>query len=130
MIIEKLFSQFAASPAGCEKSFLTLHTWYHYLPTNDFNKGCDVIKFTLFPVGGVKSDVPLVLAAVIDDLLQIAGLVALGFVIVGAIKYIGSQGSPDATASAQGTVINALIGLAIAITGVVFVNFIGNTLGK
>lgn len=134
MIFEKLITIFGVAPPYCEKHFLTLVTWYHYLPAGDFQRpngkwSCDIRGFTLFPSGGVKSDIPLVLAAIIDDLLQIAGLVALGFVLVGAIKFITSQGSPDGTSSAQSTVINALIGLAISVTGIVIVNFIGNALG-
>jgi len=131
MIIENLLTLFATAPAACEKHFLTLVTWYHYLPDGDFPNGqCDIRNFHIFPKSGSPSDIPLVLAAVIDDLLQIAGLIALGFVIYGAIKYTASQGSPDATSAAQGTVINALIGLAISLTAIVFVNFIGNALGR
>lgn len=129
MIIEKLFNLLALAPSGCEKSFLTLITWYHYLPSSDFQNGCDIRNFSLFP-NGSPSDIPLVLAAVIDDLLQIAGLVALAFVLVGAIKYTASQGSPDAAASAQSTIINALIGLALAVTGVAIINFIGTHVGQ
>ncbi|HEX4774870.1 MAG TPA: hypothetical protein VH234_05115 [Candidatus Saccharimonadales bacterium] len=136
MMLEKLFTIFASPPASlhCEKTFLTLITWYHYLPSSDFPSGsCDVKGFYLGIPGdgsGRLSDLPLVLAAVIDDLLQIAGLVALAFVLVGAIKYTASQGSPDAAASAQSTIINALIGLAIAVTGVAFINFIGTHVGR
>jgi len=135
MIIEKLLSLFGTAPSFCEHNFLTLISWYHYLPDSDFQRpngaaSCDIRNFNLgIPGNGKPSDIPLVLAAVIDDLLQIAGLVALGFVIYGAIKYIASQGNPESAANAQSTIINALIGLAIAITGVAFINFIGTHVG-
>jgi len=55
--------------------------------------------------------------------------VAIAFVIYGAIQYIASQGSPDATSKAQSTIINALIGLAITIVAITFVSFLGRSLG-
>ncbi len=71
----------------------------------------------------------LILLAVIDDLLIIAGIVAVAFVVLGAFKYVASQGDPEKTASAQSTIMNSLIGTAIAITAAVFVNFLGQRLG-
>jgi hypothetical protein len=74
-------------------------------------------------------DVSLVLLAVIDDLLRLAGLLAVGYVIYGAIRYILSQGSPEETAKAQSTIVNALIGLALAMLAVGIVSFVGGKLG-
>ncbi|MGH7193420.1 MAG: hypothetical protein ACREJM_07780 [Candidatus Saccharimonadales bacterium] len=111
-------------PSG---SFLGFKTWYYYFPASDF-KGCKVIGFNFLPANG-QSDILLILLAVIDDLLIAAGIVAVAFVLFGAFKYVGSQGDPEGAASAQKTIINALIGTAIAILAAVFVNFIGQKLG-
>ncbi len=126
---------------SCDKeSFLGLEPWYHFLPAGEIDNGsaghtCDVRCFNVLgnnlnQCGNTKSDIPYVLLAIIDDLLRISGLVAVGFVFYGAFKYVGSQGSPDATASAQSTIINALIGLAIASIAVLLVQFIGTQLTK
>jgi hypothetical protein len=123
MMFSQLFTVFAAS---CKPTFFGLIPWYQYLK---LNSTCDVTNFNLLPSGGASSDVPLILLAVVDDLLRLAGLVAFAYLIVGAIQYITSQGSPDATAKAQSTIVNALVGLAIALVAVVFVSFIGNKLG-
>jgi hypothetical protein len=121
---------FAKTRAECTNGFLGLKPWYHYL---ELDSNCDIKDFNFFPPNGddplIKSDVPLVLLAVIDDLLRIAGLVAVAFVIIGAINYITSQGNPEDTAKAQSTIVNALIGLAISIVAVAFVSFIGSKLG-
>ena len=148
----------AATPADalhCDKSggFFGLVTWYHYLPAKDFGpnvsvttttggvtttsniidksfKACDLnSNFTLLPTGKGTSDIALILLAIVDDLLRVAALVAIGFVFYGAIRYITSQGNPDGTSKAQSTLINALIGLAISIVAVSAVSFIGNQLG-
>ena len=112
-------------------SFFGLSPWWHYLNDNSFKKGtCDLVNFRLLPKGAdAPSDVPLVLLAVVDDLLRIVALVAIAFVIVGAFKLITSQGNPEDTAKARGTIINALLGMAVAIVAATFVNFIGNKLG-
>ena len=132
MIHMPLLSLFAKTADECHKgNFLGLRPWYHYLPDNRFTDKCDITtSFRVFPDGDLKSDVPLVLLAVVDDLLRIAGIVAVAFILVGAIKYITSQGQPEDTAKAQSTIINALIGLAIAIIAATFVSFVGNKLGS
>jgi hypothetical protein len=114
----------------CDKSgdFFGLHPWYHYLPSTDF-QGCDLSNFNFLPSSTQASDVPLVALAVIDDLLRIAGIVAIAFVVVGSVRYITSQGNPEQTAQAQSTIINALIGTAIAIAAATFVGFVGSQLG-
>jgi len=125
------FKLFAVFPASCEKHFLGLNPWYHYLShdsADDAINKCSV-KFNLLPNAGAPSDAPLVIIAVIDDLLRIAGIVAVVFVISGAIRYITSDGNPEKLGKARETVLNALIGLAVALTAIAFVSFLGNKLG-
>jgi hypothetical protein len=123
-----MFNALTLLAVDCDKSggFLGLWPWWHYLPSSDFS-GCNIVQFNL--IHGA-SDVPLVLLAVIDDLLRVGGLVAVGFTIYGAIQYIISQGSPEQTSKAQSTIINAVAGLAIAIVATAFVSFLGNKLGN
>ena len=118
-LITNLFS--VAEP-GCEKSFLGLRPWFHYLETNP-EPDCGIKEFTVL---GPSSDIPLVLLAVVDDLLRIAGLVAVVFVIYGGVMYITSQGNPDQASKAQSTILNALAGLAIALVAIFVVSFLGN----
>ena len=66
--------------------------------------------------------------AILDDLLRIAGLVAVSFVIYGGFRFMLSRGQPDNTKAAISTITNALIGLAIAMVGAAVVGFIGNKL--
>lgn len=104
--------------------------WYQYLEIKKDDTGsCAVKDFNLLPKNGEDSDIPLVLLAIVDDLLRIAGLVAVIFVIYGGIQYTTSQGSPDATAKAQSTVLYALAGLVIALVAVAFVTYLGRALG-
>lgn len=135
-VIDESNSRLAAS---CSRTtFFGLVPWYNYLTLNDKKitdengKVAYVCETNFNFLGndkGSKSTVPLVLLAVIDDLLRIAGLVTIFYIITGGIKYITSQGSSDETAKAQSTITNALIGLAISLVAVGIVTFIGNTLG-
>lgn len=103
--------------------------WYEYLEvTKDDTGSCSVKDFRLLPGDGEDSDIPLVLLAIVDDLLRIAGIAAVIFVVYGGVQYTTSQGSPDATAKAQSTVLHALIGLVIAMVAIAFVNFLGRAL--
>lgn len=112
----------------CSKgSFFGLEPWYAYLDYgwDSVTKSCQINNFKFL---GSNSDIPLILLAVVNDLLRIAGLVAVAFVIMGGVKYITSQGNPDSMAAAQKTIIDALIGLLIALMAVAIVTFLGKTL--
>lgn len=126
-MITGLISLFAAD--ACDKSggFLGLVPWYHYLQVD--SKTCEITSFNILPADHAPSDIPLVLLAIVDDLLRVAGIIAVAFVIYGGIQYISSQGNADKTARAQSTILNALLGLAIAIVAVAFVSYLGNQLG-
>jgi hypothetical protein len=71
----------------------------------------------------------LVALALVDVLLRLAGLAAIFFIVYGGIQYTTSQGNPDATAKAQNTIVNALIGLALSVVAVAGVSFLANRLG-
>lgn len=106
--------------AGCKSGFFGLPTWYKYL---ELDNKCQVTNFT------VPGDLVLVVLALIDILLRVAGIAAIFVIVYAGIQYATSQGSPDATAKAQNTIINALIGLALSVVAIAGVSFLGNKLG-
>jgi TRAP-type C4-dicarboxylate transport system permease small subunit len=65
-----------------------------------------------------------VVAAIIEILLRVAAIAAVIFIIYGGFSYTASQGDPEATSRAKGTLVNALIGLAIAVSAAAIVSFI------
>lgn len=128
--------------------FFGLEPWYQFMPkelgvsqqTNSNGnvtvaaQPCGVRCFNIFvqnapnACGVTQSDIPGVILAIIDDLLRVAGLVAVAFVIYGSFEFVGSRGNSERTAKAQTTVVSALTGLAIALVSVALVSFIGSTL--
>jgi hypothetical protein len=101
----------ACSSAG--HSIFGFPTWYEYLPCNN---GLPALEHL--------TDIWLIVAALIEILLRVAALAAVGYVIWGGVEYIMSRGEPEKTARAQGTVLNAVIGLVIAITSAAVIAFI------
>lgn len=117
---------------SCHHSILFIPTWYEYLTLGD--KGGETCAI----IGPVDSSgefdwgraLPRVALAVVNIMLRLSGLVAVGFTIYGGFRYILSQGEPEATKKAKGTIISASIGLIIASFAALIVGFIGNILWK
>lgn len=121
----------AVDPACIKGGVLGIEPWYKYLDVGDKDGDPCAIKGPANPHdGGLAWDaaVPRILLAVVEILLRIAGLVAVVFTIYGGFQYIISQGEPDATKKAKGTIVGASVGVVIAIFATVIVGFIGRIL--
>ena len=111
---------------GCSASFFGIPTWYEYLTVTKDANGCNVQTGT---VSGGGMNIPvLILLAVVDILIHISGLVAVGFVVYGGVLFVLSQGEPAKVVSARKTILNAVIGLGIAILSSQIVKFVAKFL--
>lgn len=121
--------------SACSKNqfqFFGLEPWYQYLPyaKDPVTGRCEINESgSEGNVLGKGSFLILIVLAVIDDLLRVAGIVAVIFIIAGGFKFITSAGEPEAAASGRKTIMFALVGLVIALIAVVIVSFIGNSIG-
>lgn len=111
------------------RTFFGIPPWYKYLvgsgrmASNKVTGACEL-------VGKLQwSDFTLIALAILDMALRAAGIVAVVFIIYAGFLYVTSDGQPDKTKDAQTTIINALIGLVIALTAISIVSFVGNRLG-
>ncbi|MDB5166144.1 MAG: rane protein of unknown function [Candidatus Saccharibacteria bacterium] len=111
-MIPGLYTQFAAACSG--GSFFGFPTWYKYLSCGPDNT----------PQLNNINNVWLVGAAVIELLIRLGALLAIGFVIYGAIGFVTSQGEPNKTAEARHTIIDALVGLIIAVAATTILSYI------
>lgn len=132
----------AATAANCGAGsvarggrFLNFPTWYKYLSPTFVDGECKlaVTKTITDAEGNPREEfdpaaIGKVLLAVVEILLRLAGLVAVGFVIYGGIRYVLSLGNPETTKAARSTIINALIGLAIAASATAIVNLVAGNL--
>lgn len=127
----------AEGTCGKNRTLFGLPTWYKYLQFDTTNKNCD-IEFSGKVVnadGTVSSkfsfkDFYLILFAVLEILLRLAGVIAVVFVTVGGFKYVVARGNPDNLVAARRTIINALIGVVIAILASEIVGFIAARLAE
>lgn len=111
-------AQFAKSWSACGGEILGLPPWYKHL---QMTNSCSpkITKLT---------DVWVIALNVVELLMRVAGLVALGFVIWGGFKYMKSQGDPGKISEAKEAILHAIIGLVITIGAVVLVQFIAGSL--
>ncbi|CAN5123652.1 hypothetical protein BH09PAT3_BH09PAT3_3240 [soil metagenome] len=61
---------------------------------------------------------------VISIVIGIVAAISVLFVAIGGMRYILSQGDPSAVSKAKGTIVYALIGLAVAIVAQGIVSFV------
>ncbi|HEV2412508.1 MAG TPA: hypothetical protein VGS28_01740 [Candidatus Saccharimonadales bacterium] len=114
------------NPAPCslaqDTGFLAFPTWYEYLQGTKVNVnggGTECRPFISGPDG-----IWLIVAAVFEILLRLSAILAVGFVIWGAIRYTTSAGSPNSINDARNTIVNALVGLVITVTAARIIGFI------
>lgn len=65
---------------------------------------------------------------IIQLLLGLIGLIAVGFIVYGGFKYITARGDEKATEEAKKTILNAIIGLVVVLLSYVIVTIISNTI--
>jgi hypothetical protein len=115
-----------AAACGRDKTFFGLPVWYKYLKVENLSVDT-TLKNCRFVIED-STDYWLIGLAVIEMLLRLVGILAVGFVIYGGFRYLISQGEPDNTKKALQTIINALIGAAIAVIASAVVSFIAGRL--
>lgn len=114
-----------ANVEACSRSVLGFPTWFRYL---ELDGECNVVGPR--NIGGFDwpKAAGYVAVAILEILLRIGALVAVGYVIYGGFKFITSQGEPENAKNARNTIINAIIGLVITIASSSIVAFVANRL--
>lgn len=103
--------------AACEGNvieFLGLESWDACLPQGPDGK----------PQFQALTDIWKIIIPIFNDVLKLAGYIAIGFVIWGGIQYIKSQGEPSNLSQAKDTIKNAIIGLLLVLASIAIMQFI------
>lgn len=122
----KLKFLFAAPCINDENGFFDFPTWYKFLDSETDQYGACVPKVDLS--NGLEP-IWLIALALVDILLRVAGLMAVGYIIFGGYVYIRSAGNPEKASAAQDKITNAIIGLVLVFIAVAAVTFLGEKLG-
>jgi type IV secretion system pilin len=123
----KSFGIYMYFAAACDArpNFFSFPTWYKYLPKRNPEVGIVNDQKICSPHISNINDFWLVGLAVVEILLRIGVIAAIIFVMLGGMKYVNSRGNADKTESAKKTIVDALIGLVIAVAATAVVSFIG-----
>lgn len=120
-LVSSTFDNFGKSCSPNGGGFLEFPHWYEYLGgTYDAHGAC------IPSIQGIF-DVWLIVMAIIEILLRVAAILAVFFVIYAGVSYITSQGDPEATSRAKSTLVNALLGMAVAVIAAAAVQFIAGS---
>lgn len=119
------FAVVACRPKG---TFFGLPTWYKYLQGQSVDN-VDItgsVVQSCVPVINNLKDVWRIVFAIIDLLLRLAIIAAIGFVLAGGAKLMFSQGQPDKIKTSITMIVNAIIGLVIAVAAATVIGYIGS----
>lgn len=129
--ITQFVQNFAASPTCPVTEQYGIPVWYKYLPqevvTNASGSTCELSQRVAFDNLNVFLSIGL---AIIEILLRVGALVAVGYIIYAGFMYLTSNGDPERAKNAKDTILNALIGLVIAIIATALVGFLGRSLAS
>jgi hypothetical protein len=128
---------YAGSFRGCDDDFMGLRPWFKGLidvkeatPASGHEQKCVIMQPNVDNNDDMAWFVWTIILNISFDLALMVGYVALGFVIYGGFTYIMSNGEAQKIVQAKKTIMNALIGLIIAILATVIVNTILLVLGS
>lgn len=103
-----------------ENKVLNFPHWYDGLQTRDAAGHCEIISPT------TSAELTSFIWQVVLNCIGIAfvaiGYIALGFILFGGFQFITSMGNSDKMAKARTTILNACIGMVIAISATAIVN--------
>lgn len=108
----------AADPCS-GRGFMGLPTWYRGLTDGDCN-----IKSPGRSDGSMGTFVWRIVLNVIEALMMIVGYASVVMIIVGGFFYMTATGQADKIKAAKSTILNAIIGLVIALSAVAIVNVV------
>ena len=112
----------AADQCAAKGKILTFEPWYKGLTDADCN-----IK-SPGAVGGIQKFIWIIVLNIVNDIFQAVGYVATGFIMYGGFLFMTSAGNPDQASRGRKTLINAIVGLVIAISAGVIINLIAGAL--
>ncbi len=114
----------------CDGRLMGIPPWYRGVTVNDgdaANPNCSIEP----PAGSDQIGIFITKIAlnVIEIGVVIAGYIAIGFILYGGFMFMTNGANPTVVEKARMTILNAVIGLAIALGAVAILNLIFGILG-
>ena len=121
------YAAFTAAPE-CEGRLLGLPVWFRGLATKDTSGQC-VVASPSDVAGGLSGFIWKIVLNVIEMGMVIAGYAALFIILYSGFLFLTNGSNPSMVERARVSIINATIGLAIALGAIGIVNLIFGILG-
>jgi hypothetical protein len=128
-----MFKKFTSSTlviAALVSGSIALATPAYAAPAAAAVNPSDQIKAGIKDAGGgaTTTDLPALIQNIINVLLFITGAVAVIMIILGAIRYVTSNGDQANVKAAKDTILYSVIGLIVALLAFAIVNFVVDNL--
>lgn len=78
---------------------------------------------------GLPGGLPDLILGIINTILILAAVIALGFIVYGGFMYITARGDEQAVEAAKGSITNAVIGLVVLGIAAAIVQFVLTAIG-
>jgi len=105
--------------AACDDSVLGIPPWYRGLTNSDCS-----IKSPSPTENGLQIFIWTIVLNVIEMALVITAYIAVFFILYGGFQFIVGGSNPDAVSRARKTILNAVIGLIVAMSAIAINKFI------
>lgn len=119
-----IFNQTATYAACPEGKLLTLKPWYDGLVDANCN-----IKTPGSSADSQAKFVWRIALNIVDDLFQIIGYIATGYIVYGGFFMMTSAGLPDKAARSRKIILSASVGLIVVLASIGIVNLVAGALG-
>ena len=129
-VISAPVSALGQNAGSCNKYLLLggVPAWFNDL---DFESGTCAVVWPSGKEGDSSSlgeFISVIIKNIIQDLLAVAALVCVGYIIYGGYKLVLSSGDPAAVAKGKKTISGALIGMMISILSYAIIGFVFSVL--
>ena len=128
VVITPTSTQAFTPDESCEMRLLLLPVWFRGLATRDDAGEC-VIASPDEVSGGLTGFIWKIVLNVIEMGMIIAGYVAVFFILYAGFLFLTNGSNPSTVEKARVTIINAVIGLAIALGSIGILNLIFRIIG-
>lgn len=105
-----------------DSNFLSFPTWYR-------NLTCDSEGHVDLQGESIGDVVVIVALNIVDIVLRLLSIAAIGFIIYGGILYLIARGEPANVAKGKATITHAIVGLIIGIASSAIVAFASSRIG-
>jgi len=115
-----------SAAAQCDGRLIGIPPWYRGL-TKVEDGSCSIVTPT--EAGGIGSFITKLALNIIEIGVVIVGYIAIGFILYGGFIFLTNGSNPTMVEKGRTTILNAVIGLAIALGAVGILNLIFGILG-